>query len=454
MRPLPHALVVAVATFAGAPDALPGPRATEFFASQAPIRVTGTQLRESVGAAVHPRFDGFLVGAPGFDIANSPDHGRVLRLPYSETFAVGSVPRMQMGGALVGIDDYAFGALSGALFPSAPSCAQWSFFGSDTVLGQPRLWGTIPGAPCLGAFSTSASGYVDSHGWRFIAANETSVRVFNAVTMDQLPFVLRRDDAPPIASGGWGADAIAIDDLNADGAKEIMVASGFAATVYDGATGEIIRSFPVKVSGGNSEIVRMTLIDDLTGDGVREVAGAWRLRAVVAIDPVTGALVWTSPVQSQPQGVAIANIGDFDADGVADIAAGSPSPSDLGHVYVYSGRTGELLRTYVAEQAGDHFGAAVAGGADVNHDGLPDLAVGAPTFDIGGLFDVGRAYVFYQPRETCPDVNGDGRIDSADIDIIRMLWGVYDVDADVNADGLVNANDLAIVLARYGAVCP
>src|SRR5262245_7072265 len=52
------------------------------------------------------------------------------------------------------------------------------------------------------------------------------------------------------------------------------------------------------------------------------------------------------------------------------------------------------LRVLSGQAANDQLGTSVAPAGDFNHDGYPDLIVGAPFNDAGGL-DAGRAYVFY-----------------------------------------------------------
>jgi hypothetical protein len=66
------------------------------------------------------------------------------------------------------------------------------------------------------------------------------------------------------------------------------------------------------------------------------------------------------------------------------------------------------------------------------------------------------------PAQMAADVNGDGRIDCADIAIVKASMGKtagqtgFDSRADVNHDGVVNVLDLATVSQKQipGTKCP
>jgi hypothetical protein len=94
-------------------------------------------------------------------------------------------------------------------------------------------------------------------------------------------------------------------------------------------------------------------------------------------------------------GFAVWNAGDVDHDGRSDVIVGAPG-SDAqgdksGRAYVFSGATGGSLFAFTGEAAGDLFGTAVAGLTDIDHDGYPDLAVGARN---AGPSQRGRVYVY------------------------------------------------------------
>lgn len=79
--------------------------------------------------------------------------------------------------------------------------------------------------------------------------------------------------------------------------------------------------------------------------------------------------------------------GDLDGDGAADYVITAPTHTTLaplgGKAYVYSGATGTLLHTVLGERAFELLGFSVAAGGDVDADGVPDYAVGAPGFGGG-----------------------------------------------------------------------
>jgi len=49
------------------------------------------------------------------------------------------------------------------------------------------------------------------------------------------------------------------------------------------------------------------------------------------------------------------------------------------------------------------------------------------------------------------DLNGDGAVNSGDLDLVRGNWGTTHPAGDANGDGVVNSGDLDIVRANWGA---
>lgn len=134
-------------------------------------------------------------------------------------------------------------------------------------------------------------------------------------------------------------------------------------------------------------------------------------------------------------GPAVAN-GDFDGDGFADLAIGSPG-EDLktlgaGAVAIlYGGPAGVGTRRdrtihepSSAQRHGDHFGAALATG-DLDGDGFADLAIGTPDARAAGASSAGSVTVVYGSskglRPATADVwsqaNGTGDPPSDKVDV-------------------------------------
>jgi hypothetical protein len=90
-------------------------------------------------------------------------------------------------------------------------------------------------------------------------------------------------------------------------------------------------------------------------------------------------------------GFAVAGVGDINGDGLADVAIGCPyANTNAGSAHVYRGtRSGAPVRSRLAVAGSILAGFHLAGVGDVDGDGLPDLALGAP-----GTMTGGRAYVF------------------------------------------------------------
>lgn len=147
---------------------------------------------------------------------------------------------------------------------------------------------------------------------------------------------------------------------------------------------------------------------DLDGDSIADyVVGApgaphgafVECGVVYAYSGASGALLWFHYGRSdyEHRGAAIALAGDWNSDGVMDIAVGSPDydPSplvDAGLLKILDGQTGVDVFTSRGVSSGDHFGASLAGGFDFEADGVPDVLVGAPGSDYAGA-DSGRCYL-------------------------------------------------------------
>ncbi len=200
---------------------------------------------------------------------------------------------------------------------------------------------------------------------------------------------------------GVGLAATAAGDLDGDGLAEAIVGGGGGAWVFGGGrrgTG----TFSTEDADGayaNAAVNTLAAGHDLDGDGLGDlVAGAptsgvgdgANVGAVYLVaGPATGDLtasvaLYGGAVEGR-FGAAVASPGDLDGDGLADLVVGSGYDDDngtnAGAAWVWFGPVNAARAadvTYAGVAAGDLAGAAVAGGGDVDNDGVADLLVGAP----------------------------------------------------------------------------
>ncbi|KAF4086623.1 hypothetical protein AMELA_G00085660 [Ameiurus melas] len=84
-------------------------------------------------------------------------------------------------------------------------------------------------------------------------------------------------------------------------------------------------------------------------------------------------------------GQTITDLGDIDDDGYPDVAIGAPQEEDLrGAIYIYNGRKSGITSSFSQRITGSvlghslsMFGQSISGGIDVDGNGYPDVAVGA-----------------------------------------------------------------------------
>ncbi len=144
-----------------------------------------------------------------------------------------------------------------------------------------------------------------------------------------------------------GVSVAGSDDLDSDGVPDLLVGCpgtlGVGARAYSGRTGQVLRQFGANEKRSSTEL-----------------------------------------------GVAVCDIGDFDGDHCPDVAVGDTGarrsahdgPNDMagaaGCVRVFSGRTGETLKTVWSprdNRNGDPFGWVVERVADFDRDGIRDVSM-------------------------------------------------------------------------------
>jgi FG-GAP repeat len=290
------------------------------------------------------------------------------------------------------------------------------------------------------------------------------------------------DPLPEPSTTRFGQTIVTMGDLNGDGVSDLAVAAPF----QDGDVVSTRREFgnPQNVGkiflidGANLSILNelndpefqqiqprhfggqlgasMAPVVDLNGDGIADlIAGvphhiaesdgdepAFNAGEALVFSGQDGTVLFTlsDPTAEEhgKMGMAVAGLGDIDADGVVDLAVGVPGKdiggedgiANVGLVYLFSGRTGTLNRTLNhpdegGGEAGAAFGAAVANAGDIDGDQVTDLLVGAPgeghVFVFSGktgdlLFDIASPFTeelhsFGAAVAGGKDFNADGKPD-------------------------------------------
>lgn len=236
--------------------------------------------------------------------------------------------------------------------------------------------------------------------------------------------------------GGMGKAVGRAGNVNGDVYDDVIVGSTHAgpsnngrAYVFPGNGGATIHTFlgaAFDQLGG-----AVAGVGDVNGDGRDDVLIGSILAdpngdatgTATAFSGLDGSVlhVIEGDAQTQYLGWSVAGTADFDGDGIPDLIAGTPEDStigtDAGMVKIVSGGDYQVLQTYYGLSSFDDFGHSVAGVGDLNGDGRSEVLVGAPRADEGG-FANGTATLFVGLARGCSNVIGS---------IDRTFNGVPDI---------------------------
>ena len=290
----------------------------------------------------------------------------------------------------------------------------------------------------------------------------------------------RLGSEPQIVATGnraFGLTLASVGDVNADGYSDFVVQDGTNVNIYFG--GEDVSSLNVNIIGG-FDVATLAPAGDFNGDGYDDVLIGTSTSVHVVLgapsidDPdATVALREITVSNAGHLGVAVSS-GDTNGDGHSDIILGVPNAAnDVGAAYVVFGSASPVQSVDVTSLDGtnglqllgfEHVnrfsrrdvqaGFSIAAGGDFNGDGVGDIAIGLPGFDVGnnqfGADKGGVAAVWGQSAPVPGDLNGDRIVDHQDVDLLfAELRGAQPArTSDVNSDGDVDRNDLEYLVSK------
>lgn len=225
---------------------------------------------------------------------------------------------------------------------------------------------------------------------------------------------------PPHAGSRFGHAVSTAGDVNGDGYSDVIIGAPLFANgqideggafIYHGSDSGLVdvvdRQLELNVAGSNMG-VSVAGVGDVNGDGFDEVALGGDLhtagqlnegRVTVFRGAATGITTalnhFYSNVVGARLGFSVAEAGDVNGDGYADVVAGAPfqtqALNEQGRIYLWLGSPTGLgnQRIITGSSPDARLGWSVSGGGDLEGDGYSDVLASAP-FDTPSLLEEGR----------------------------------------------------------------
>ncbi|MCF7794517.1 MAG: choice-of-anchor D domain-containing protein [Candidatus Cloacimonetes bacterium] len=209
-------------------------------------------------------------------------------------------------------------------------------------------------------------------------------------------------------SSVWALEII--DDITGNGIKDV-VAGDFGGNYYalDSFTG----SMQWNGSIGSGLVLRFEKLDDVNGDGHPDIAIARSTQNnALVIDGYTGSNVWFQPVADQPW--VVDRIDDITGDGINDVVYGTLYNSNFG--YFMNGATGEVLSQTPINSAVD----GITGIPDVAGDGSWEMVCGGRDGEVVCISGGQTAAMGYL-EGTITLNGGNGNVENSTVEIGTMI---------------------------------
>ena len=309
------------------------------------------------------------------------------------------------------------GVMSG---PNASSSVAQLLVYSSRTTNLIRSWPGLALAGDLG-YSLAGVGDLDGDGHDDVLAGASQYPLYvsgipgYAQLISGASGVVLHTFLPPPGALRFGHAVALGGDVDGDGTHELLIGApgdngepGYVY-VFSGATYAQLRrdGLPAMTNFGAA----LERVSDLTGDGVDEYAAgapcfvpydwvnghyyASSGGALALVDGASGSAIWRDSLGAGNWGAqlgwSLANVGDVDADSVDDLVVGERyegDPSTIachsqGKVHLYSGATGNRLRSHSRLSLCGTYGASVTSTGDLDGDGVQDYVGGEPGWYLG-----------------------------------------------------------------------
>jgi hypothetical protein len=334
-----------------------------------PVAQAGAQFGYALTSLGDVNGDGapdFAVGVPNQNVGANVTQGQVLVVSGATGTVIHTLndPDPQasafFGWAVVGTGDVNGDGVPDVAVGAPMQNRVFVFSGQDGSLLH-SVNNTAANAPAFFGFSLATIGDLDGDGIRELVvgapaqdvdgrSGQGQTLIFSGAIGDLIHVL---DDPVPQDGAFFGWALTSAGDLNADGMDDIAV----------GAPGQTV--------GSNFSQGQVVVFSGADGG-------------------VLGTVDDPAPQANASFGEALSLVGDTDGDGTADLAVGAPGQNDgftaAGQVFVFSGVTGPARLTL--HDPNPHvltsFGQTLAALGDYDGDGVPDLAVGAPDHNVAG----------------------------------------------------------------------
>lgn len=281
------------------------------------------------------------------------------------------------GGTISGTNPgkaYVYSGADGSLLFTLIGEVQRDSFGSG-VGGAGDVNGDNHDDILVGASTNDASGVDSGRAYIFSGLDGSLIRTLNSEA----------------AGDGFGSGTAGARDVNGDGVGDQIIGAPGGGTfgrayVFSGADGSLLFSTNSPPGGGQYGVFFVAGVGDVNNDGRNDVyvgdyaAQGGRGNAFV-YSGVDGSLIHDFPGAIGAGVGPGRGAGDVDSDGHDDLIIGhwtsSAGAATAGRAVIYSGATGDPLRTITSTTAGENLGFDAIGVGDTNGDGFIDLLISA-----------------------------------------------------------------------------